>query len=514
MQRSVHSPLASASVIPRKVLLYLAVLFAFGAGIWLLLAAGSHLNPDGPAREALVESAADRSSATPLTPTSARHDPGRFLRQNLRGTLSILLLQIITIILAARLVGALALRLGQPPVMGEMIAGILLGPSVLGQLSPATLAFLFPTSSLGLLQLISQLGVILFMFIVGMELNAQHLRAKAHAAVLISHVSIIVPFFLGVVLALLIYRPLAAAGTPFLAFGLFMGIAMSITAFPVLARLLEERGMMQSSLGSMALACAAVDDVTAWCTLALVIALAQAEGVAALVLTISLVLLFIAVMIFVLKPRINRLLQEKITGKARDPRLLAGILAFVLACAWLTEIIGIHALFGAFLAGVIMPTTGGLRLFLKEKLETFSLACLLPLFFAFTGLRTQINLLNDWRSWLFCIAIIAVAVVGKLGASMLMARLTGMNWQDSFSIGVLMNTRGLMELVVLNIGYELGILPVRIFSIMVLMAVVTTSMAGPLLSWVSHRQLGEARLPKPGIPGTATHEAEALKARG
>jgi len=274
-----------------------------------------------------------------------------------------------------------------------------------------------------------------------------------------------------------------------------MGIAMSITAFPVLARIIEERGMSKSYLGSTAIACAAVDDVTAWCMLAAVIAIVQANGIGASIVTISLVLLFIGVMLFLIKPRVDRIVSESVDIETRSTGLVAGIVAFVLACAWFTEIIGIHALFGAFMAGVVMPSASSFRSFLRAKIETFSSSCLLPLFFAFTGLRTQINLLNDWNGWLLCLAIVAVAVAGKLGGSMLMARWTGMSWNDSLYIGVLMNTRGLMELVVLNIGYDLGILPARIFAMMVLMALATTSMAGPLLSWVKFRARVESAVP-------------------
>ena len=477
----------------KNVLLYTVVLLVFGAGIWFILDFGSRINRVRPVVEA-VESRPD-TSADSSKPESTKTYLERVLTQNLRGPLSILLLQIITIIFAARVTGKLFLKIGQPPVMGEMVAGILLGPSVLGQFSNQTMTFLFPASSMGTLQLLSQLGVILFMFVVGMELNAQHLRERAHAAVMVSHGSIIIPFFLGTALSLVIYRPLASTSTPFTAFALFMGIAMSITAFPVLARIIEERGMSKSYLGSTAIACAAVDDVTAWCMLAVVIVIVQANGIGASIATIVLVLLFITVMLFLFKPRIGRIVTENVDKETRSIGLVAGILAFVLACAWFTEIIGIHALFGAFMAGVVMPSASSFRSFLKAKLETFSLSCLLPLFFAFTGLRTQINLLNDWNSLLLCLGVVAVAIAGKLGGSMLMARWTGMSWQDSFSIGVLMNTRGLMELVVLNIGYDLGILPARIFAIMVLMALATTSMAGPLLSWVKFRERSASALP-------------------
>jgi Kef-type K+ transport system membrane component KefB len=384
------------------------------------------------------------------------------------------------IIIAARGLGQLFLKMGQPAVIGEMIAGILLGPSCLGMLSPGAQAFVFPVASLGTLQLLSQIGVILFMFVVGIELDVQHLRQKAHAAVLVSHASIIVPFFLGVACSLLLYRALAPAPISFRAFALFMGIAMSITAFPVLARILEERGLSTSSLGSTAIACAAVDDVTAWCLLAVVVAIVQADGLSGALLTIGLTLLFIGIMLFLLRPRVCRLLGTE--AETRSNGLTAGVLTFVFAAALCTEVIGIHALFGAFLAGVIMPSHTRLRIFLRERLETLGAVLLLPLFFAFTGLRTQIGLLNDWQSWAVCTGIIAVAISGKCGGSVLAARWTGLSWPDALTIGVLMNTRGLMELVVLNIGYDMGILSPHMFAMMVLMALTTTFMTGPLLA--------------------------------
>ena len=372
--------------------------------------------------------------------------------------------------------------------MGEMVAGLVLGPSVLGLLFPGAMAFLFPASSMLTLRQLSQVGVVLFMFIVGMDLDTQHLRKKARAAIMVSNASIIVPFFLGVSLSLLFYRSLAPTGTRFIPFALFMGIAMSITAFPVLARILEDRGMSHSYLGSIAITCAAVDDVTAWCILALVIAIAQADGIRASILTIVFALFFILFMLFLIKPQIARLFKERAENRKHTRGLVAGILAFVLASALFTEMIGIHALFGAFLAGVVMPSFPGFRLLLKDKLEAVVSSALLPLFFAFTGLRMQITLLNDWHSWLICAGIIVVAIAGKLGGSMLMARWTGMSWQDSFSLGVLMNTRGLVELIVLNIGYDLGILSARTFAMMVLMALITTFMTGPLLSVVRSRE--------------------------
>ncbi|HEU4870690.1 MAG TPA: cation:proton antiporter [Pyrinomonadaceae bacterium] len=452
----------------RHYLPYFLLLLVFVAGVWIILAAGSRWHP------------ATVAAAPTQAPSS------NVLWENFRTPLSILLTQIIVILAMAGLFRRLFRRLGQPPVMGEMVAGIVLGPSVLGLIDPPALSFLFPASSLETLRQLSQIGVVLFMFIVGMELNVRYVREKGSAAVMISHASIVVPFLLGTALSLFLYRDLAPPGTSFNAFALFIGVAMSITAFPVLARILEDRGLSQTQLGSIALTCAAVDDVTAWCILAIVIALVKSTGLASSAMTIGLTLVFALAMLFVVRPQLARVIKEPDSERHRR-RLIPLILAFVLACALLTETIGIHALFGAFIAGVVMPPSTDFRIFLKDKLEAFGSYALLPLFFAFTGLRMQVGLLNDFEGWLLCALIILVAIAGKLGGSMLMSRWTGMNWSRSFSIGVLMNTRGLVELVVLNIGYDLGILPARIFTMMVLMALVTTFMTGPLLSLVKDR---------------------------
>ncbi|HSL55853.1 MAG TPA: cation:proton antiporter [Pyrinomonadaceae bacterium] len=451
----------------RTYLPYLFLLAIFVAGVWLILAAGSGL----------------QTAETVAIPPPDPEPSQSVLWQNFRNPVSILLTQIVVILIVAGLFRRLFRRLGQPPVMGEMIAGIVLGPSVLGLFSPIALFFLFPPASLETLRLLSQLGVVLFMFTVGMELNIQHLREKGSAAVMISHASIIVPFLLGSALSLFIYRDLAPSGTSFNAFALFIGVAMSITAFPVLARILEDRNLTHTTLGSIALTCAAVDDVTAWCILALVVALVKSTGFASTAITVGLTLVFAIAMIFLVRPQLARIIKEPDSQQHRR-RLIPLILAFVLACALVTETIGIHALFGAFIAGVIMPPSTEFRIFLRDKLEAFSSYALLPLFFVFTGLRVQVGLLNDWQGWLMCAVIILVAIAGKLGGSMLMSRWTGMSWPLSFAIGVLMNTRGLVELVVLNIGYDLGILSGRIFAMMVLMALVTTFMTGPLLSLV------------------------------
>ena len=457
----------------RHYLPYFLLIVFFIGGVWLILATGSRLHPESPV-------------ATAIPPAEAHTSFTGVLWEHFRSPLSILLTQIIVILIFAGLFRRLFRWIGQPPVMGEMVAGIVLGPSVLGLLFPGAVSFLFPESSLLTLRLLSQIGVVLFMFVVGMELNIQHLREKGTSAVMISHASIIVPFLLGAGLSVFLYRDLASPGTSFHAFALFIGVAMSITAFPVLARILEDRKLSQTHLGAIAITCAAVDDVTAWCILALVIALVKATGVEISAITILLTLSFAGVMFFLVRPQLARVIKEP-DSQLHRRRLIPLVLTILLVSAVITETIGIHALFGAFLAGVVMPPSTEFRIFLKDKLEAFGSYALLPLFFAFTGLRTQIGLLTEWQDWLMCAVIILVAIAGKLGGSMLMGRWTGMSWSQSFAIGVLMNTRGLVELVVLNIGYDLGILSGRIFAMMVLMALVTTFMTGPLLSLVRTR---------------------------
>jgi len=322
------------------------------------------------------------------------------------------------------------------------------------------------------------------MFTVGMEMDVAELRHRAHTAVVVSHASIIAPYFLGMLLALFLYGRLAPPGASFLAFALFMGISMSITAFPVLVRILRDRGIFKTSLGSTATACAAVGDVTAWCVLAFVVAIARATSVGGAVFNLGLVLVFVALMLFVIKPKLPSWFGQPALERP-DPSkaVLAFVFGVVLASALSTQLIGIHALFGAFLAGIVMPTAGGFRDKLVVRVENLSSVLLLPVFFAFTGLRTQIGLLNSAQDWLICLVIIGVATAGKLGGSALAARLTGMKWRESLQLGALMNTRGLMELIALNIGYDLGILSQRIFTMLVIMALVTTIMTGPLVTF-------------------------------
>jgi Kef-type K+ transport system membrane component KefB len=415
---------------------------------------------------------------------SLSHAPaqGSSVYQNLRHPLSVLIIQLVLVVLTARIFGYWATRLGQPPVVGEIIAGLALGPSLLGWVWPAASQFVFPATSLGTLNLFSQVGVILFMFVAGLELDTSHLRSRAHTAVAVSHVSIVLPFLLGVSLALPMYSSFAPAGVPFHAFALFMGIAMSITAFPVLARILADQNLMTTPLGSTAMTCAAVDDVTAWTLLAMVVAIATqgaALGVLATVAVFAIV--FLLVMLYLVRPWLASLFDRPAGDTPLTRERVGLVLAVVFGAALFTEALGVHALFGAFVAGVCMPPLPEVRDQLRERLESFATVFLLPVFFAFTGLRTQLGLLTDVNSWMVCALIIVIATVGKLGGSMLTARFTGMDWNSAFMLGALMNTRGLMELVALNVGYELGVLSPRLFTMMVVMALVTTAMTGPLL---------------------------------
>jgi Kef-type K+ transport system membrane component KefB len=406
------------------------------------------------------------------------------LYHNLADPLALLLVQIITIIFVARFFGWICRRIGQPSVIGEMIAGIVLGPSLVGTYFPEYSGMLFPKESLGNLKYFSQLGLILFMFVVGMELDLSVLKNKAKDAVIISHASIIIPFTLGLTLAYFIYDQFAPADVAFSSFGLFMGIAMSITAFPVLARIVQERGLHRTRIGAMVITCAAADDITAWCILAAVIAIVKAGTFVSSLYIIGLSVVYVSIMLWVVKPFLKRIGDLYSHKENVSKPVVAIFFLTLLISSYTTEIIGIHALFGAFMAGAIMPESMRFRAIFIEKVEDVSQVILLPLFFVFTGLKTQIGLLNDPYMWKVCGLIILVAVVGKFLGSALTARFVGQNWRDSLTIGALMNTRGLMELIVLNIGLELGVLSVEIFSMMVIMALATTFMTGPALDLI------------------------------
>lgn len=432
-----------------------------------------------------------------IIPKSEKSQWAEFIHSlihNLEHPLATLLAQVVTIIFAARLFGWICIKLRQPAVVGEMIAGIVLGPSLVGMYFPEFSAILFPSESLGNLQFLSQIGLILFMYIVGMELDLSVLRNKAHEAVVVSHASIIIPFALGVGLSYFIYEQFAPENVQFSSFALFVGIAMSVTAFPVLARIVQERGIHKTKLGTIVITCAAADDITAWCILAAVIAIVKAGSFISAIYTIALAIMYVMLMIKVVRPFLKRVGDLHTSRENLSKPIVAIFFLTLIISSYATEVIGIHALFGAFMAGAIMPENSKFRNIFIEKLEDVALVLLLPLFFVFTGLRTEIGLLNDPYLWKVTGLIILVAVSGKFIGSALAAKFVGQNWKDSLSIGALMNTRGLMELVVLNIGYDLGVLSPEIFAMMVIMALLTTFMTGPALDLINW-----AFKPKPEI---------------
>ena len=390
-------------------------------------------------------------------------DPERFL------------VQLVVIVAAARAVGWIAARLGQPRVVGEIAAGLLLGPSLLGRLAPALSAWLFPPATFPVLLAVSHLGLLFFMFLVGLHLDLGQLRAAGRTAVATSPVSIVVPLALGIAVAGEIQPRFAPEVAP-AAFALFMGVALSVTAFPVLARILEERGLTGTRLGVVAIACAAVDDVTAWCLLAGVTAYVRASaGGTSFARTVVFLAVFAAAALILLPP-----LLKKVIGRSPAAFLPVAVVC-LLAGGAITEAIGVHALFGTFLAGIAMPRGDDLRRDLASSLEAVTSVVLLPLFFASTGLRLDLGWLRGAAAWSAFVWILLAAVGGKLGGSMLAARASGMGWREAAGLGVLLNTRGLVELVILSAGLELGVLTPPVYSMMVLMALVTTAMTTPVL---------------------------------
>lgn len=393
------------------------------------------------------------------------------------GILLHLLLALAAVIVAGQLLGRLLALVGQPPVIGEVAAGILLGPSIIGT---DVSALILPPAVAPFLGVLAQIGVVLYMFLVGLDLRLDELRRRAHITVATSHASILLPFILGAALALFLYPRVSSADVPFMTFALFMGVAMSITAFPVLARLLADWRLTQTELGTVALSCAAVDDVTAWCLLAFVVGVARAEPGEAIRVAIGAVA-YIAVMLAGVRPLLRRYAPR---WNPDSPYPVAALLVAVLASAAATEAIGIHAIFGAFLLGAVVPPESPVARALGRQMRDLVTILLLPAFFAFTGMRTRIDLLSGAADWIICAVIIAVATVGKFGGTFVAARLSGMRARDAAMLGALMNTRGLMELIVLNIGLELGVISPPVFAMMVLMALATTMSTAPMLAWL------------------------------
>lgn len=466
----------------KNVFFYIVIIGGFSLLMYWIVLQGTKLET---AKNILTEESIAQESITSNLKQSQWSEFLNGVSGNLEHPLATLLLQIIVIIVVARIFGWLFKKIGQPAVIGEIIAGIVLGPSLIGAIFPEFYHALFPESSFNNLKILSEIGLILFMYVVGMELDLKILKTKAHEAVVISHASIILPFALGMGLAYFIYTAYAPAGVQFSSFGLFMGISMSITAFPVLARIVQERGMNKTKLGTVIITCAAVDDITAWCLLAVVIAIVKAGTFVSALYTILFAVVYVLVMIKVVKPFLHRIAEVYSSREKINKSIVAIFFLTLLLSSFCTETIGIHALFGAFMAGAIMPSKVNFRNMFVEKVEDIALVLFLPLFFVYTGLRTEIGLINEPELWMVTGWIVLVAVVGKFFGSSLAGKFVGQTWKESLMVGALMNTRGLMELVVINIGYDLGVLTEEVFAMMVIMALVTTFMTSPSLYFIN-----------------------------
>lgn len=455
----------------KNTIFYIGLIGVFSVLIYWISIKGKLLETD------VVVSSSDKS------PWSDFID---LLKVNLHHPLALLLAQIVTIVVIARIFGWFFRKIGQPSVIGEIIAGIVLGPSLLGWLLPEVSALIFPINSIENLYNFSQLGLILFMYVIGMELDLKVLKNKAHEAVVISHASIILPFSLGIGLAYFLYEEFAPEKVDFLSFALFMGISMSITAFPVLARIVQERGIHKTKLGTIVLTCAAADDITAWCILAIVIAIVNAGTFESSIFVIFLAIAYVIAMLKLVRPFLKRIADLNSASETLNKGVVAIFLLTLIISSYVTELIGIHALFGAFMAGTVMPESNKFRHIFMDKVEDVAVVLFLPLFFVYTGLKADLRFLIDDPSLFKTTGwIILVAVIGKFIGSAFAAKFVGQKWKDSLIIGALMNTRGLMELVVLNIGLELGVISTPVFTMMVIMALVTTFMTGPALDLIN-----------------------------
>ncbi|MFD4606314.1 cation:proton antiporter [Streptomyces sp. NPDC058464] len=393
-----------------------------------------------------------------------------------------LLVAVPVVILACRAGAQLLKRLGQPPVVGEILVGILFGPSLLGWLWPGAQTWLFPQSALPYIGVLGNIGLLVFMFLVGLELDLKSLRGNSRTAVAVSQAGIALPLLLGTLLALGMYGDFAPPGTGRLPFVLFIAVSMSITAFPVLARILTDRGLYRTRVGALAMASAAVDDVSAWCLLAAVVAVTKSNSPLEALTTAGYALVFTAVMFLVVRPLLARW-AARAERRYADGVVLVVLFSGLSLAAYATDRIGVHALFGAFLFGVVTPRGSRRIEATAARMRAFAVPTLLPLFFVGTGLKTDVGLLGgSGTQWLWAGAVLAVAVAGKWGGGTLAARLSGRDWRDSMSLGALMNCRGLTELIVLNIGLGLGVIGPELFTVLVLMALLTTAMTSPALT--------------------------------
>jgi len=393
------------------------------------------------------------------------------------------LFQLIVILGIVQVCGYLCKRAGQQWVIGEILAGLALGPSLLGALLPKVQTFIFPVSSFPILQTLGDIGLVLYMFGLGARLDIHLLLGQSRKAVFTSISGILLPLGLGATLAIFLFHDLAGQHATPISFLLLVGTAMAITAFPVLARLLNERHMLGTRIGTLALTCAAIDDVIAWCLLALIIAVVHSQGLPSVAVTVGLVILFAIGMFLIVRPLLAFVARHVPSG----PTLTVISILVLLGSASITNALGIHPVFGAFLAGIILPRKGDL-IELVRNIDQVNNLLFLPLYFVYSGLHTQIGLIHGPWLWLICLLIFMIACGGKIFGGAFTVRILGESWHDAFSLGILMNTRGLVELIVLNIGLQLGILSPTLFAMLVIMALVTTMMASPILPWLGYKQ--------------------------
>ncbi|RYZ77501.1 MAG: cation:proton antiporter [Proteobacteria bacterium] len=390
-------------------------------------------------------------------------------------------LTLLIVVSVARFFGLLFRKMGQPSVMGEVLGGIVLGPSVLGAVAPQFSGAAFNPEALAFLKTIAEIGIVLYLFVMGLEIDLPRLRKSARSAVSVSLISIVLPFLFGFLLSYKIHGLYAPPGIAPTAFGLFVGVSLSITAFPVLARILSDSPLHRTSLGDLALTCAAIDDIVAWCLVAVITGILS-SSLSGAGMTIALTVVYIALMMLVVKPLVASLLPKLEKEAERLPQaLLAVAVLGALASAAVTDLIGIHAFFGAFLFGAVIPHDSLIAREIPERLQDFVAILFLPAFFALTGLKTQLGLLATTADWMICLAIIGLAIAGKFGGAFAGAKFAGKTNREASILGILMNTRGLVELIVLNIGLQVGILTPTLFTMLVIMALVTTFMTGPLL---------------------------------
>ncbi len=392
-------------------------------------------------------------------------------------------IQLIVILLAVQVFGYLCKFIGQPRVIGEILVGLALGPTLLGALLPHVEAALFPSSVLPTLQTLGDIGLVLYMFSLGTHIDTHAMLKQSGKATAVSLGGVLFPLILGGVCAFFLFPEFAGSKATIVSFMLLVGTAMAITAFPVLARLLEERGMLAAPIAVLSLFCAAIDDIIGWCLLAVVIAVAHATGVVSTLLILGLLAVFVGVMLGIVRPLLN-VADRYISSK---PMLLALTMILLLLSAYATSVIGIHPVFGAFMMGLVLPRK---KAFLEgvQNIAQVNNLLFLPLYFVYNGLRTHIGLINTPTLWLICLLVLVVACLGKILGGSLSLKAFGESWKESFTLGILMNTRGLVELIVLNIGLDLGVISPTFFAMLVIMAIVTTMMAPPLLPLLGYRQ--------------------------